>query len=140
MDRFNLQRFVDAQTPVWDEVQAEIEQAAKRTHWMWFVFPQLAALGRSSAAKFYGISGAEEARAYLAHPLLGPRLLECCGALFMLTGVSASQMFGDVDAMKLRSCLTLFEATSSSTPIFRDCLNHYFGGERDPLTVQLLAD
>jgi uncharacterized protein (DUF1810 family) len=139
MDRFNLQRFVDAQAPVWDDVRAELEQAAKRTHWMWFVFPQLAALGRSSVAKFYGISGADEARAYLEHPLLGPRLLECCGVLLKLTGVSARQVFGDVDAMKLRSCLTLFDAVSSSTPIFKDCLDSYFGGERDSLTMHLLV-
>jgi uncharacterized protein (DUF1810 family) len=139
MDPFNLQRFVDAQTPVWNDVRAELEQAAKRTHWMWFVFPQLAALGRSSAAKFYGISGADEARAYLEHPLLGPRLLECGGVLLKLTGVSARQVFGDVDAMKLRSCLTLFEAVSSSTPIFKDCLDRYFVGERDSLTMQLLV-
>ena len=139
MDPFNLQRFVDAQTPVWDDVRAELEQAAKRTHWMWFVFPQLAALGRSSAAKFYGISGADEARAYLEHPLLGPRLFECCGVLLKLTGVSARQVFGDVDAMKLRSCLTLFEAVSSTTPIFKDCLDRYFGGKRDPLTMQFLV-
>jgi len=106
---------------------------------MWFVFPQLAALGRSSVAKFYGISGADEARAYLEHPLLGPRLLECCGLLLKLTGVSAEQVFGDVDAMKLRSCLTLFEAASSSTAVFKDCLDRYFGGDRDSMTAQLLV-
>ena len=139
MDPFNLQRFVDAQTPVWDDVRAELGHASKRTHWMWFVFPQLAALGRSGTAKFYGISGADEARAYLEHPLLGLRLLECCGVLLTAAEVSAREVFGDIDAMKLCSCLTLFEAVSSSTPIFKQCLDRYFDGERDPLTTQLLA-
>jgi uncharacterized protein (DUF1810 family) len=139
MDPFHLQRFVDAQAPVWDDVRAELGHASKRTHWMWFVFPQLAALGRSGAAKFYGISGADEARAYLEHPLLGPRLLECCAVLLAAAGVSATEVFGDTDAMKLRSCLTLFEAVSSSTPVFRQCLERYFDGERDPLTTNLLT-
>jgi uncharacterized protein (DUF1810 family) len=139
MGRFNLQRFVDAQAPVWEDVRAELGRARKRTHWMWFVFPQLAALGRSSAAKFYGISGIDEARAYLEHPLLGPRLLECCDLLLRAKGVSAREVFGDVDTMKLRSCLTLFEAAARETPIFKECLDAYFGGERDPLTMQMLA-
>jgi uncharacterized protein (DUF1810 family) len=139
MDRFNLQRFVDAQAPVWEDVRAELGRASKRTHWMWFVFPQLAALGRSGTAKLYGISGIDEARAYLEHPLLGPRLLECCDLLLRATGVSANEVFGDVDAMKLRSCLTLFEAAAPETPIFMQCLDVYFAGERDPLTVQALG-
>jgi uncharacterized protein (DUF1810 family) len=96
MDSFSLQRFVDAQAPVWDDVRAELARARKRTHWMWFVFPQLAALGRSATARFYGISGADEAKAYLQHPLLGPRLLECCALLLKTTGVSASEVFGRV--------------------------------------------
>jgi uncharacterized protein (DUF1810 family) len=140
MDEFNLQRFVDAQAPVWDHVRAELGRASKRTHWMWFVFPQLAALGRSGTARFYGISGADEARAYLEHPLLGPRLLECCDLLLKATGVSAKEVFGDIDAMKLQSCLTLFRTVASETPIFKECLDRYFAGERDPLTTQMLAD
>jgi uncharacterized protein (DUF1810 family) len=100
MGRFNLQRFVDAQAPVWEDVRAELGRARKRTHWMWFVFPQLAALGRSSAAKFYGISGIDEARAYLEHPLLGPRLLECCDLLLRAKGVSAREVFGDGPASR----------------------------------------
>jgi len=139
LNSFNLQRFVDAQAPVWDVVLSELGQAKKRTHWMWFVFPQLAALGRSGTAKFYGISGAPEARAYLDHPLLGPRLLECCELLLKATGVSAKSMFGEIDAMKLRSCLTLFEAVSPQTPVFGGCLDRYFAGERDELTRELLA-
>src|SRR3954468_11999649 len=94
MDPFNLQRFVDAQALVWDDVRAELGRARKRTHWMWFLFPQLAALGRSPTATFYGITGADEAKAYLEHPLLGPRLLECCALLLRTTGVSAREVFG----------------------------------------------
>ena len=139
VDPFNLQRFVDAQAPVWDEVRAELAQASKRTHWMWFVFPQLAALGRSGTARFYGIGGADEARAYLEHPLLGPRLLECCGLLLEATGVSATDVFGETDAMKLRSCLTLFAAGSPQAAVFGQCLDRYFAGERDQLTSELLA-
>ncbi len=137
MDPFNLQRFVDAQARVWDDVRAELGHARKSTHWMWFVFPQLAALGRSGTAKFYGISGADEARAYLAHPLLGSRLVECCDLSLKAEGVSARDVFGEVDAMKLRSCLTLFESVSPQTSIFRECLNRYFAGESDPLTIAL---
>lgn len=139
MSRFDLQRFVDAQAPVWEEVRAELRQARKRSHWMWFVFPQLAALARSGTARLYGIGGADEARAYLAHPLLGARLQECCALLLEAGEVSARDIFGDIDAMKLRSCLTLFDAVSPQTPIFRECLGRYFAGERDPLTTELLA-
>lgn len=139
MDPFNFQRFVNAQAPVWNGVRAELAQGSKRTHWMWFVFPQLAALGRSNTAKFYGISGTDEARAYLEHPLLGQRLLECCGILLTAGGFTATEIFGDTDAMKLRSCLTLFEAVSPSRPVFAQCFNRYFDGDRDPLTARFLA-
>lgn len=139
MKSFDLQRFVEAQAPVWDDVRAELRQARKRSHWMWFVFPQLAALGRSGTAKFYGLSGADEARAYLEHPLLGARLHECCALLLQARDVSARDIFGEIDAMKLRSCLTLFEAVAPQTPIFAQCLDRYFAGERDPLTRGLLA-
>lgn len=139
MDPFDLQRFVDAQAPVWDDVLAELARAKKRTHWMWFVFPQLAALGRSGTAKFYGIGGADEARAYLAHPVLGARLQECCGLLLQAPDVPARDIFGEIDAMKLRSCLTLFEAVSPQTSVFRQCLDRYFAGGRDALTQELLA-
>lgn len=138
MTHFDLQRFVDAQAPVWDDVHGELCQARKRSHWMWFVFPQLAALGRSRTARFYGISGIDEARAYIEHPLLGARLQECCALLLNAREVSARDIFGEVDAMKLRSCLTLFEAASPQATIFRECLDRYFAGERDPLTRELL--
>lgn len=139
MSRFDLQRFLDAQAPVWEDVLSELGQARKRSHWMWFVFPQLAALGRSGTAQFYGIGGADEARAYLEHPVLGARLHECCALLLTTTGVSAREVFGEIDAMKLRSCLTLFEAVSPHTPIFRQCLDRFFAGEGDELTKELLS-
>lgn len=139
MSPFQLERFVDAQAPVWDQVRSELHQARKRSHWMWFVFPQLAELGRSGAARFYGIRGADEARAYLEHPVLGARLQECCAILLESSGVSARDIFGEIDAMKLRSSLTLFEAVSPQTPVFRRCLDRFFAGERDPLTMELLA-
>jgi uncharacterized protein (DUF1810 family) len=136
-DPFDLQRFVDAQRPVWDDVRAELGAGRKRTHWMWFVFPQLRGLGRSDTARFYGIREADEARAYLAHPVLGPRLVECCTSLMQVPGASAQDVFGAVDAVKLRSCLTLFEAVGGAA-VFGECLVRYFGGERDPMTLQLL--
>ncbi|HEY8358231.1 MAG TPA: DUF1810 domain-containing protein [Ramlibacter sp.] len=138
-DPHNLQRFTDAQTPVWDDVKAELAAGSKQTHWMWFVFPQLASLGRSSTARFYGIAGAEEARAYLAHPALGARLLECCELLMRVHDRSAIEIFGAVDAMKLRSCLTLFGAAAADPPpVFDACLARYFQGQRDASTLDLL--
>jgi uncharacterized protein (DUF1810 family) len=139
-DPFQLERFVQAQAPVWGDVLAELRAGSKRTHWMWFVFPQLAALGRSATARHYGIAGREEARAYLAHPVLGPRLLACCELLLEVPGHSAEAIFGTVDAMKLRSCLTLFEAVAPGSLAFAQCLEKYFGGQRDPLTIERLGD
>lgn len=138
-DPFRLQRFVDAQAPVWDAVKAELLAGRKQTHWMWFVFPQLASLGRSATAQFYGIAGAGEARAYLEHPVLGARLLECCELLLQLRHRSAAEVFGNVDAMKLRSCLTLFEAVAAEPRVFAECLEACFDGRRDPLTLEQLA-
>jgi uncharacterized protein (DUF1810 family) len=133
-DLFLLQRFVDAQAPVWDDVLAELRAGHKTTHWMWFVFPQLASLGRSGTAKFYGLSGPDEARAYLAHPVLGRRLVQACRLLLAHPGRTATEIFGKVDAMKLRSCLTLFAAAAPEEGVFRDCLEQFFGGEGDPLS------
>lgn len=132
-DPFDLQRFVTAQAPVWDQVCGELRAGRKTSHWMWFVFPQLASLGRSTMARHYGLSGIDEARAYLAHPVLGERLRSCCAILLGLTDRDAQAIFGSVDAMKLRSCLTLF-AMASNEPVYRDCLQAFFGGEGDPLT------
>ena len=138
-DPFHLARFTEAQAPVWDAVCTELAQGRKQTHWIWFVFPQLAGLGRSCMARYYGLSGLEEARAYLAHPVLGDRLRACCGQLLLLPAARAEQIFGSVDALKLRSCLTLFEAAAPSQPLFAQCLQRYFASTRDPLTEHLLA-
>jgi uncharacterized protein (DUF1810 family) len=136
-DKFNLQRFVDAQAGIYPAALAEIRRGAKRSHWMWFIFPQLAGLGRSDMARRYAIGSLEEARAYLAHPLLGARLRECVEALQDLSGVTAEAVFGGVDAVKLRSSLTLFAAASESD-LFAAALDRWFG-EPDPATLQLLA-
>jgi uncharacterized protein (DUF1810 family) len=135
---FDLQRFVSAQDRVWPDVQAELAAGAKTSHWMWFVFPQLAGLGRSGTARFYGIASLAEARAYWAHPVLGARLKECCGLLTALQGRSALQVFGPIDALKLRSCLTLFERAAPDEPVFGRLLDKYYGGERDAATQQML--
>lgn len=138
-DSSSLQRFVAAQAPVWDAVCAELRDGRKQTHWMWFVFPQLAGLGRSAAAKFYGLSGAKEARSYLAHPVLGARLRSNCEILLQLQDTNAVAIFGSVDASKLRSCLTLFAAVGSDEGVFQECLRRYFDDEGDPVTLGLLA-
>lgn len=123
-----LQRFVQAQDGVYAQALAEVRAARKHGHWMWFVFPQIAGLGRSTTAVYYAISGRDEAVAYLAHPVLGARLLECCTALGELPApASAEEIFGPVDATKLRSCLTLFAAVSTE-PIFESVLARYFPG------------
>jgi uncharacterized protein (DUF1810 family) len=138
-DPFDLQRFVAAQQPVMAQVMAELRAGAKRSHWMWFVFPQLAALGRSSTARHYGIASLDEARAYLAHPVLGPRLRDCCRVLLAVRGRSAHAIFGTPDDLKLRSCLTLFQAADPAEPVFGECLARYYAGVPDPMTRQLLG-
>jgi uncharacterized protein (DUF1810 family) len=137
-DRFDLQRFVNAQDRVWPDVQAELAAGAKTSHWMWFVFPQLAGLGRSGTARFYGIASLAEAQAYWAHPVLGARLKECCGLLMALQGRTARQVFGPIDALKLRSCLTLFERAAPDEPVFGRLLDKFYAGERDAATQQML--
>jgi uncharacterized protein (DUF1810 family) len=135
-DPFRLERFVDAQTDVFETALAEIRAGAKRSHWMWFIFPQLAALGQSATAKHYGIESLAEAQAYLAHPLLGPRLRECVSALQALPPAKAEQVFGPIDALKLRSSLTLFDAAGAG-PQFAAALERWFGGA-DAKTTALL--
>ncbi len=132
-----LDRFVEAQAPVYASALAEIRRGAKRSHWMWFVFPQLVGLGRSETARRFGIRGLEEARAYLAHPVLGPRYVECVEALQDLALSDPVAVFGETDAMKLRSSLTLFEAAKPG-PLFAAALDRWFGGERDAATQGLL--
>ena len=137
-DRYNLQRFVDAQNGVIDTALAELGAGSKQSHWMWFVFPQLDGLGRSATAKFYGISSIEEARAYLKHPLLGSRLRKCVASLQQWSGRrSAEQILGPVDAIKLRSSLTLFDAVEPESDFERGLLN-FFGGQRDEQSLALL--
>ena len=138
-DPFDLQRFVTAQDPVWPAVRAELQAGRKQSHWMWFVFPQLAVLGRSGMARRYGLSGLDEARAYLEHPTLGPRLRSCCQTLLGLQGPTALEIFGEIDSMKLRSCLTLFAAAAPGEAVFEACVGKYFGGEPDALTTRALA-
>jgi uncharacterized protein (DUF1810 family) len=138
-DPFDLQRFVAAQEPVYAQVTDELAAGAKTSHWMWFVFPQLKGLGRSSTAQHYGIASLAEARAYAQHALLAARLRRCCELLMAVQGRSATQVFGPIDALKLRSCLTLFERAAPHEPLFGQLLGKYFDGERDAATLQLLG-
>jgi uncharacterized protein (DUF1810 family) len=137
-DPHNLQRFLDAQAPLYDTALAELRAGEKRSHWMWFIFPQLRGLGSSRNAEFYGIASLAEARAYLAHPLLGERLRECVRATLAVRGASAEEIFGFVDAVKFRSCLTLFQHADATQPLFSKALDQYFGGARDSRTLGLL--
>lgn len=138
-DPFDLERFVQAQDPVMDDVRRELRAGRKRTHWMWFVFPQLRALGHSATAQHYGISSLAEARAYTAHPVLGPRLTECAELVLAVHGRSAHDIFGSPDDMKLRSCMTLFAAAAPGTPTFDAVIGKYYGGSPDDRTTDLLA-
>ncbi|WP_138757522.1 DUF1810 domain-containing protein [Modestobacter altitudinis] len=139
-DAFDLQRFVDAQDGdgTYSAALAELRAGAKRSHWMWFVFPQVAGLGRSATAQHYAISGAAEACAYLAHPVLGPRLRESARALTDLGTTDPVRVLGGIDAQKLRSSMTLFAAVSDE-PVFAQVLDQYFGGARDDATTSRLT-
>ena len=137
-DPYDLQRFVDAQEPVLDRVRAELGRGRKESHWMWFVFPQIAGLGSSPTAREYAISSIEEARAYLAHPVLGPRLVECAELVAAVEGRSAAQIFGYPDDLKLRSSMTLFANAARDTPVFTEVIDRFFDGEADPRTLELL--
>jgi uncharacterized protein (DUF1810 family) len=138
-DPFDLERFVQAQDPVIADVQGELRAGRKRTHWMWFVFPQLRALGRSPTAQHYGIASLAEAQAYMAHPLLGPRLSECSELVHAIQGRSAHEIFGSPDDLKLRSSMTLFAVACPEATVFADVMRQYFGGVPDPLTTELLT-
>jgi uncharacterized protein (DUF1810 family) len=139
-DRFELQRFVEAQDQggTYEQALAELRSGRKRSHWMWFVFPQIAGLGQSPTARRYAISSLDEARAYLAHPVLGPRLLECARVVGELEGRSAEEIFGGIDAMKLRSSMTLFAHAEPGRPEFKQVLDACFGGGADQMTERLL--
>ncbi|HUK46793.1 MAG TPA: DUF1810 domain-containing protein [Terriglobales bacterium] len=138
-DPHNLQRFVDAQEASFTSALAELKQGRKRGHWIWFIFPQLKGLGHSANSGFYGISGLAEAGAYLRHPVLGPRLIECVQAVNSVEGRSAEEIFSEVDAMKFRSSVTLFAKAAPEERIFAHALEKYFNGEFDPLTLSLLS-
>jgi uncharacterized protein (DUF1810 family) len=142
-DPYDLQRFVAAQDAggSYHQATAELRRGRKTSHWMWFVFPQIAGLGQSPVARMYAISGLAEAQAYLAHPVLGPRLAECAAIVGGLSGRTAEgrtaeQIFGGIDALKLRSSMTLFLRAAPDQPAFRQVLDQYFGGKPDPATEQ----
>lgn len=139
-DPDRLQRFVDAQNEgnTYERALAELRAGRKRSHWIWFVFPQIAGLGRSPTAVAYAISSLSEASAYLAHPVLGPRLLQCTRALTQIAAASAGEILGDIDAMKLRSSMTLFAHAAPHEPLFQQVLDRYFDGVADAATEQRL--
>ena len=138
-DPYNLSRFVEAQEGDYEQALSEIRSGAKRTHWMLYIFPQLDGLGMSATAKYYGIKSVKEAKAYLAHPLLGPRLLECAEAVLQIESRSAREIFGSPDDLKLRSSATLFASVSAPGSAFDRLLKQYYGGGRDSKTLQLLG-
>jgi uncharacterized protein (DUF1810 family) len=138
-DPHDLSRFIEAQAPVYRAAVEELRAGRKRTHWMWFVFPQLRQLGRSPTAVHYGIASRNEAVAYLAHDLLGPRLRECARLVAAVDGRSAEQIMGPVDALKLRSSMTLFAEVTDDDHDFTHVLERFYSGEPDPLTVELLG-
>ncbi len=138
-DPHDLQRFVDAQAPVIDQVLDELRRGRKRSHWMWFVFPQVAGLGFSGMSKRYAVATLDEARAYLAHPLLGPRLVECTRLVVAVEGRSLLEIFGDPDDAKFRSSMTLFAAAAPDEALLVAALDKYCGGQRDPRTLERLG-
>ncbi|HWC47881.1 MAG TPA: DUF1810 domain-containing protein [Solirubrobacterales bacterium] len=140
MEERNLQRFVSAQDSggTYTRALAELRQGRKTSHWMWFVFPQIAGLGQSEMSRRYAIDSLAEARAYLDHPILGPRLIECCQALLSHQGMTAEQILGGIDAIKLRSSMTLFARADPQAEVFQQVLDRYFDGEADAATERLL--
>ncbi|MBV6418201.1 MAG: hypothetical protein CMLOHMNK_03000 [Steroidobacteraceae bacterium] len=138
-DPFDLKRFLDAQEASYECALAELRAGLKETHWSWYVLPQVAGLGSSPMSRRYAIRSLAEAKAYLAHPVLGTRLRECVAALNAHDGLSAERILGDVDAQKLRSCLTLFLQVAPADPILVAALSKYFAGRQDPATLAILA-
>ena len=134
-DPFRLNRFVEAQERVYERALSEIRRGQKRSHWMWFIFPQFDGLGFSEISKRYAIKSLDEAEAYLRHPVLGPRLLECAEAALAIEGRSVAEIFGSADDMKLRSCATLFARVSPAGSVFERVLDKYFGGKADERTL-----
>ena len=138
-DPFTLDRFVQAQTHHFETALTEIVSGCKRSHWMWFIFPQYAGLGYSAMSQRYAIRSAAEARAYLDHPILGPRLQQCCEVLLTIEGRSAHEIFGSPDDLKLKSCATLFASISPQGSVFEQLLQQYFKGNRDQRALDLLG-
>ena len=138
-DPFDLQRFVDAQAPVYADVVNELRAGCKRSHWIWFIFPQIAGLGSSPTAARYAISSLDEARAYLGHDVLGPRLHECTRLVNAVQGRSVGEIFGSPDDMKVRSSMTLFCQATDDNSDFVELLARYYAGEPDPLTLQRIS-
>ena len=139
-DPHRLQRFVDAQNPVYTQVKSELARGAKTSHWMWFVFPQLKGLGRSSTALHYGIASIDEAQAYMGHPVLGARLTECTELVLAVNGKTAHDIFSSPDDLKFCSAMTLFERAATTDPVFARAIEKYFGGERDARTIALTQE
>ncbi len=139
-DPHELMRFVQAQQGVYEQALAELRQGQKQSHWMWFIFPQFAGLGSSFTSRRYAIRSRAEAVAYLAHPVLGPRLLECAEAALKVEQLTAQEIFGSPDDMKLRSCATLFAAVSPAGSVFHRLLDRYYSGRTDGRTTRLLAE
>jgi uncharacterized protein (DUF1810 family) len=137
-DPFALQRFVDAQDRVYDQVLAELRAGVKRSHWIWFIFPQLTQLGNSSTAKRFGIGSLSEAQAYLAHPVLGPRLRECARLVVAIENTPIEAIFGWPDDLKVRSSMTLFARATDDNADFVEVLDTFYGGEPDARTLELL--
>lgn len=135
---YDLQRFVRAQEDVYSHVVDELRAGAKASHWMWFVFPQVAGLGSSSMAQRYAISGLDEARLYLTHPVLGPRLRECTRLMLAVEGKTSTDILGGIDGLKFRSSMTLFAHAAPDETLFRDALEKFYSGEEDPRTLELL--
>ena len=138
-DPFDLQRFIEAQEPVLPAVLAELTAGRKRTHWMWFVFPQIAGLGRSAMAQRYALASLAEAQAYQAHPVLGPRLVQCAGLVNAVPGRRVTAILGAPDDAKFHSCMTLFARAAPLEPVFQTALSRFFNGTPDPLTMARLG-
>jgi len=134
-DQFDLQRFVDAQQAMFERVREELRAGNKRTHWMWFIFPQIKGLGHSALARRFAISSLAEARAYLEHPILGDRLRACSRLVADVDGRTIEEIFGCPDDMKFRSSMTLFAQATADNQVFNDCLQKYYSGEPDPMTL-----
>jgi uncharacterized protein (DUF1810 family) len=137
-DPHDLERFIEVQSRVMEQVRSELRQGIKRGHWMWFIFPQIRGLGSSPTAVHFAIASREEAAAYLKHPILGPRLVECTQLAMDVKGRTSEQIFSEIDSMKFRSCMTLFAQVTLKEPIFEQALQKYFDGEPDELTLEIL--